>query len=213
MTRRTGVEDENSGLPDETELATDQQNLDLVDPTTKHSSAGGGNMNSSNVFLYGNMDWFQVAEQPASFDSLPPVFQQAYEMWVKNNNECTKEIIELLSPFVFGRFVTENICDWDKFFDEENYGEFESTKVNVAGVDFSVKPIPLCKVEGWFTVKLKGNVSTGDIEAHLEASGALLSDCLVFYWSFEENEELEDLDLTVGDHSGAEAIFTEDNKA
>ncbi|MEK9696042.1 MAG: hypothetical protein VW270_09770 [Candidatus Poseidoniales archaeon] len=164
------------------------------------------------VKVYGNMDWFSVAEQPDSIYTLPLEFQSAFELWEANSGESNQEIVDLLTKYVGARFVGENIPDWQELFEEDSYGEFESYKKSIAGFDFSENPIPLCKAEAWFEIQLKDGKSKSDLEKHLEEQGAELNDCLAFFWIFEDNEDLEDLDLTFGDHKGSESIFVEEDE-
>ena len=95
---------------------------------------------------------------------------------------------------------------WEEFFNEESYGEFEAAKINVVGIDFSEKPIPMCKVEAWFDVPLKEGILKNDvIKWNEENLDNHLTDAVIFFWDLDEIEELEELDLTVGDHNGCEA--------
>ena len=71
----------------------------------------------------------------------------------------------------------------------------------LAGIDFSHEPLPLCKVEAVFEVPLRKGVSKEDVVDWGEDE---LFSAVVFYWNLED---FEDLDLTVGDHSGCEAYI------
>ena len=149
----------------------------------------------------GNMDWFRVAEQPSSIDQLPPVFSEMKKIWEEDPEKNYDRIVESLSPYIGGRFVADNLFDWEHYFDDVSDGEFEAIEVNVAGIDFSHEPLPLCKVEAVFEVPLRKGVSKEDVVDWGEDE---LFSAVVFYWNLED---FEDLDLTVGDHSGCEAYI------
>jgi hypothetical protein len=44
----------------------------------------------NNVSVYGNMDWFSVAEQPNSMGSLPAEFSEAKSLWEQNDGQCMR---------------------------------------------------------------------------------------------------------------------------
>ena len=159
-------------------------------------------MKSEIVRCYGNMDWFRVAEQPPSFEALPVAFLEAKKLWSSSGEKQIGKVCELLSPFVGARFVAPNLDGWEEFLVQESFGEFEANRINVAGIDFSSEPIPLCKAEAWFDLPLKPGVDKSAFE--MWAQNADLYSAVVFYWALDA-EELQELDLTVGDHSGAEA--------
>ncbi len=162
------------------------------------------------VTVYGNMDWFRVAEQPTESCPLPPELEQANALWEADREGNSGKILELVSPFVGGRFVADNLAGWEDYLREDTFGEFEASRVRVAGVDFSDLPIPLCKAEGWFDLPLKEGVSRSDFERWVDENheGELYG-AICFYWNFEA-PELENLDLTFGDHQGAEGVIFED---
>lgn len=161
------------------------------------------------VTVYGNMAWFRVAEQPRYSETMPQEIMQAKALWDEDSEGNSEKIIQLVEPFVGGLFVADNLRGWRDFLSEETFGEFEARRLRVVGVDFSQSPIPLCKVEGWFDLPLKGGVSRSDFECWLEENfpGELFS-AISFYWEIDA-PSLEDLDLTVGDHMGAEALVVD----
>jgi hypothetical protein len=163
-------------------------------------------MQSGFVTVYGNMKWFRVAEQPKYLDLLPTKIVQAKNLWDTGKEVNSPAVIELVEPFVGGLFVADNLEGWRGLLKEETFGEFEASSIRLVGVDFSSSPIPLCKVEGWFDLPLKDGVSRSDFERWIDRDhqGELFSG-ISFYWNFSA-PELEDLDLTVGDHLGAEAL-------
>lgn len=162
--------------------------------------------------ITGNMDWFRVAEQPSSMSELPDVFASMKSKWEDDPEANRKIVVDALESFVWGRFVADNLSDWEDFFDASTYGEFEATSCSVTGFDFSSSPIPLCKVEAQFDIPLKEGVTVEEVIAwNDEVLQGDLYSALVFYWDFDDSEDLEDLDLTVGDHNGCEAtIITQD---
>lgn len=167
-------------------------------------------MKKNVVTVYGNMKWFRVAEQPPESDFLPFEMARARAQWEAEPQGNLEEVIKLVSPFVGGRFVADNLAGWRDLLTEDTFGEFEASRLRVVGVDFSNTPIPLCKVEGWFDLPLKDGVSQSDVDRWIDENhnGELFS-ALSFYWDFD-NPKLDDLDLTVADHMGAEAVVIND---
>lgn len=163
-------------------------------------------MEDNVVTVYGAMKWFRVAEQPKDSDSLPPEIEKARALWEAGAENSSEEIIRLVSPFLGGLFVADNLKGWRDLLRNESFGEFEASRLNIAGVDFSDAPIPLCKVEGWFDIPLKDGMQRSDFKRWIDQNhqGELFS-AISFYWDFD-NPKLEQLDLTVGDHMGAEAL-------
>jgi hypothetical protein len=156
------------------------------------------------------MDWFRVAEQPTNSSPLPAEVEQARSLWEADAKENSEKILELMSPFIGGRFVADNLAGWEDYLRQDTFGEFEASTVRMAGVDFTSAPIPLCKAEGWFDLPLKEGVSRSDFEHWLnENHEGELYGAICFYWNFDA-PELEHLDLTFGDHQGAEGVILED---
>ena len=161
------------------------------------------------IEVYGNMDWFSAAEQPNGFDELPPVFLEGFELWEADAAGNANLIVEKLAPYIGATFVADNIEGWEDYLDDSSFGEFLAKKIRVVGIDFSVNPPPLVKVEAWFDVELTASKTSEAFAEWIdeEHEGELYS-CIVFSWDFDLEEDLdslEDLDLTVGDHQGCEA--------
>lgn len=162
-------------------------------------------MKNKNIkFIYGNMDWWDVAEQPQGFDALPPEFIKAHGLWEASADRNFIEITQLLNPYIYGLFVANNLSDFDKMFVSEDFFEFPHVKLNISGVDFSECPLPRVKTEAIFSVTCAKEIEETFIEDCLEEKGSKLSDCVSFGWSVPNNE---DLDLTFGDNQGVEACF------
>ena len=62
-------------------------------------------------FIYGNMDWWDAAEQPDNFDVLPIDFRKAFQLWERNPETNFSKISNLLTPYLYGLFVAENLMD------------------------------------------------------------------------------------------------------
>ncbi len=106
--------------------------------------------------------------------------------------------------------MADNLTGWEDYLRQDTLGEFEASIVRMVAVDFSSAPIPLCKAEGWFDLPLKQGVSRSEFEHWLaENHDGELYGAICFYWNFAA-PELEDLDLTFGDHHGAEGVIIED---
>jgi hypothetical protein len=167
-------------------------------------------MTTKVIKVYGNMEWFRVAEQPESFDVLPDEFNEMKSLWESDSEANLNKILGKLTPYIGARFVADNLEGWKDYFDEKTYGEFEAVKIHVSGIDFSEEPIPSCKAEAWFEIALKEGILKQDVEKWIEAEhGGELYSAIVFYWNFDEYDgvDIEDLDLTFGDHNGAIGII------
>lgn len=163
--------------------------------------------------FYANMKWFKPAEQPESFDQLPSEFLKAKELWDADKDANASQIIDLINPFVGARFIASNISACEElFYDTEKDGlfEIEATKVRVVGIDFTENPIPICKAEAEFVVRVNANFDSVD-HAEWQESNGPFTDAITFYWNIPESYGLEDLDLTYGDNSGVECICQSNN--
>lgn len=163
------------------------------------------------IRILGSMKWFRVAEQPDSLNHLPDAFHYARSLWDDDPVQHAEEITNLLAPFIGGNFVADNIKGWRNFFDGDQFGEFQAVEVRPIGFDFSDAPLPLCKVEAIFEIPLCEGVSENDVAKWSDEilQGDLYT-AIIFYWDLYDIDELADLDLSVGDHSGCEASIFED---
>ena len=157
--------------------------------------------------FYGNMEWFDSADQPDDIKQLPKEFQQAKALYKKNPEGNIEEIIKLLSPFVRARFIPSNISNWEELFKypENEEVEVDATSVKVVGIQFEDSPIPSCKAEAYFDIKVTDQFSKTDLSEWQDQNDPF-TDALVFYWDFPNNGDLEDLDFTFDGHQGAECI-------
>lgn len=158
------------------------------------------------IKILGSMKWFRVAEQPDGLDHLPHAFHRAKSLWEEDPVRYAKEITKSLAPFIGGTFVADNISGWQDFFNGETFGEFQALEVRPIGFDFKDSPLPLCKVEAIFEIPLCEGVSENDVVKWSDEilQGDLYT-AIIFYWDLYDIDELADLDLSVGDHSGCEA--------
>ncbi|MDG1988107.1 MAG: hypothetical protein P8J18_09015 [Halieaceae bacterium] len=157
--------------------------------------------------IYGNMKWWDVAEQVDSIDDLPNEFGEAKKLWEDDADGNFKQIVDLLQPFIEGLLVCESIPDWENIFEVEegSFPEFSSNDVKLAGVDFGASsPLPRVKTEARFLVNFKDDINLDELEDTLEEEGEYLHSCVSFMWVLED---LDDFDLTWGDNQGAEAMI------
>ena len=156
--------------------------------------------------IYGNMEWWDVAEQVDSIDDLPNEFEEAKKLWEEDAEGNWKQIVDLLQPFIEGTFVCENIPDWEDIFEVEegSWPEFSSNETKLVGVDFGASsPLPRVKTEARFLVNFKDEINPDELEDTLEEEGESLSYCVSFRWVLEDLSD--DFELTYGDNQGAEA--------
>ena len=158
--------------------------------------------------VYGTMEWWDVAEQPDDFESLPSEFKEAFDLWKEDGEKNFEKIVLLLEGFLAGHFVAENIYDFEEFFEFESFPEAESHELQLVGVSFEdATPIPKVKTQARFRVPFADDVNFESLEEDLEAKGSHLCDCISFRWILDE---LDDYDTSFGDNLGTEALLLED---
>ena len=156
-----------------------------------------------NKIIYTNVEWFSATEDPDKI-SIPSKILEAKNIWDTNGGKSTSKICELLSEFVNCNFIAENFEDWANYFDDKNYGEFSAVKVNVVGVDFSTNNLPLIRAEAWIDILIKEKISDDDLNDWIESEWGLQSG-IIWNWLLDSEG---DLDLTMMENSGIEAIWT-----
>lgn len=161
------------------------------------------------TLVYGNMEWFDVGEQAPSFAELPKAFKTAYDLWKKGKDKHLDEIASLLTPYVIAKFLPSNVSGWETLFDLPGAGdppECEAVSVKVVGIDFSTKPIPLCKAEAIFRVPVtKAFTECQDFQSWQDENDYFHSG-ISFGWNVARTPVTEDLDFMWSNHSGCECM-------
>lgn len=160
------------------------------------------------IQVYGNMDWFNAAEQPNSFSDLPPEFLQAYELWTRDSKANHDSMVKLLEPYVYAYFIPHSIRGSEELFEcpsGDALEEIRAHKIRLVGVDFSISPIPLAKAEALFYVPVKSAFyQITDLESWQDENDLFVSG-IVFGWDIPE------VDCgSMGDHRGAECVLPYD---
>jgi len=158
-----------------------------------------------NKIIYTNVEWFSATDDPNK-NLIPSEIIEAKNVWNANGGKSTSEICMLVSKFIKCNFIAENFEDWENYFDNKNHGEFSAIKVNVVGVEFSTNNLPLIRAEAWIGVSIKEKISEDDLNDWLESEWGLQTG-IMWNWAFDNGEE--DLDLTMMENSGMEAIWTD----
>jgi len=158
-----------------------------------------------NKIIYTNVEWFSATDEPEK-NAIPNKILDAENIWNANGGKSTPEICALVSKFIKCNFIAENFEDWENYFDNKNYGEFSAVKVNVVGVDFSTNGLPLIQAEAWIDVSIQEKISDDDLNDWLESEWGLQTG-VMWNWTFDEDNG--DLDLTMMENSGMEAIWTD----
>jgi len=73
-------------------------------------------------------------------------------------------------------------------------------------VDFSTNSLPLIRAEAWIDVSIQEKISDDDLNDWLESEWGLQTGVM---WNWAFNEDDGDLDLTMMENSGMEAIWTD----
>ena len=158
-----------------------------------------------NKIIYTNVEWFSATDDPDE-NLIPSKIIEAKNVWNANGGKSTSEICMLVSKFIKCNFIAENFEDWENYFDNKNHGEFSAIKVNVVGVEFSTNNLPLIRAEAWIGVSIKEKISEDDLNDWLESEWGLQTG-IMWNWAFDNDEE--DLDLTMMENSGMEAIWAD----
>ena len=158
-----------------------------------------------NKIIYTNVEWFSATDDPEK-NAIPNKILDAENIWNANGCKSTPEICALVSKFIKCNFIAENFEDWENYFDNKNYGEFSAVKINVVGVDFSTNGLPLIRAEAWIDVSIQEKISDDDLNDWLESEWGLQTG-VMWNWAFDEDDG--DLDLTMMENSGMEAIWTD----
>ncbi|MDA7760014.1 hypothetical protein N8935_07185 [Amylibacter sp.] len=89
---------------------------------------------------------------------------------------------------------------------DSNYGEFIASKIKVSGVEFTDDPLPLIRAEAWIEVMIKETVTNDALDNWLDDEWGLQTGIM---WSWDIAND-DDLDLAMDEHSGIEALWTDD---
>ena len=73
-------------------------------------------------------------------------------------------------------------------------------------MDFSTNGLPLIQAEAWIDVSIQEKISDDDLNDWLESEWGLQTG-VMWNWAFDEDDG--DLDLTMMENSGIEAIWTD----
>ena len=155
--------------------------------------------------IYTNVEWFSATDDPDK-NLIPSEIIEAKNVWNTGGGKSTSEICMLVSKFIKCNFIAENFEDWENYFDNKTHGEFNAVKVNVVGVEFSTNNLPLIRAEAWIDVSTLEKISEDDLNDWLESEWGLQTG-IMWNWAFDNDEE--DLDLTMMENSGMEAIWTD----
>ena len=163
------------------------------------------------VILYGNMKWFDAAEEPEDIMELPSDFMEARKLFVEDIEANFEKIITLISPYLRARYVPCNLSNWEEIFSVQDMAEIEAEKIRIIGVRWDGVTFPTCKAEAIFRVPITHQFADVEIDDWQENNG-LLFDGVVFYWDVPRSEKTAELDFTFGSHLGVEcAIMDADN--
>jgi hypothetical protein len=161
---------------------------------------------NTQITVYGNMEWFDITEQPDNPADLPADFSIAYELWKQSPENNFREIARLLQPYLVAYFIPHNIRGSEGLFenpDGDELGEVQAQQIQLVGIDFTSYPVPLANAEALFVVPVKKaffeieNLDDWQNENDLFVSG------VVFGWHIPGI----DTDTMFGDHQGAECIL------
>jgi hypothetical protein len=161
--------------------------------------------NMKTITAYGNVDWFESAEQPNSFEELPACFQEAFELWTQDPAANVETVINLLQPYLQANFIPENVCGADAIIGDGSgdFLEIPAFQIKLVGVDFDTNPLPLVKAEALFEVPVTEEFDSVSNFEEWQSENDYFHSAVIFGWSIPDCE----LDLTAGNHQGTECIL------
>jgi hypothetical protein len=163
------------------------------------------------MHFYANINWFEISDQPNDFRELPPEFSAARELWDLSPEDNSTKVIKLLQPFVKARLVLANVEDWSEFFiddSKDGLGEIEADVLRVVGISFKSSPIPACRAEAIFKLRVTPEFAAVDFDEWQDDKGSL-SDSVVFYWNVVGPQTMDGYDFSAAQHLGMEFVKTD----
>ena len=156
--------------------------------------------------VYGNMKWWDVAEDAPSFSDLPSEFNEAHSLWHLDKDRNFETVVNLLEPYLIGFFVAENLSDFRKIFDFPGIPEVQCRDVHLTGIDFMKRgAFPIVKTEAFFNVPCVDEIDDINLDSWFEARGENLFDCISFGWRISLTKM--DFLLTFENNQGVESYF------
>ncbi len=130
---------------------------------------------------------------------VPAEIRQAHELWNTQGEEAREKILALLSGCLTANFVPENISTLDTLIAETE--DVEAVEVVATGFHFHQEVLPSVSAYATYRLTTVGPVDDDRLEEWQDEEGEYLTDCVNFFWAFEDPSEK--WSNVLGDHEGA----------
>lgn len=139
------------------------------------------------------------ADPNCPVEVIPQEIQSAFELWNNKGEAAREEILALLSGWVTANFVPSNIAVLDELITETD--DVEAQEVTVSDFRFSGQTLPAVTATATYRLTTVGLVDDDRLEEWQDEEGEYLTDCVNFFWTFEDPSER--WCNVLGNHEGA----------
>jgi len=152
------------------------------------------------LYFEGSKDSFDTEEMPRSWDDVPPEVKQAYEInqqqikkpGFRRSVKNSKEIIELLSPFLRGLYLIDNFDPKRKVFSAKEPETVDALRCRIDYIQYYGKNIlPQVSASALFLLRVKKRYFEieNKVCGNLELGDELASYGLTFMWDFPKFQD------------------------
>ena len=152
------------------------------------------------LYFEGSKDSFDTEEMPRSWDEVPAEVKQAYEInqrqikkpGFRRSVKNSKEIIELLSPFLRGLYLIDNFDPKRKVFSAKEPETVDALSCRIDYIQYYGKNIlPQVSASALFLLRVKKRYFEIEkkIWGNLELGDELASYGLTFMWDFPKFQD------------------------
>ncbi len=140
-----------------------------------------------------------TADPNCPAELIPQEVRKAAELWKSRGEEANEEILALLSACLTANFVPENISGLDDLIVETE--DVEAYEVVATGFHFTEGALPSITAYANYRLTTVGPVDGERLEEWQDEEGEYLTDCVNFFWAFEDPSGK--WCNVLGDHEGA----------
>lgn len=115
--------------------------------------------------------------------------------------DAEPEILAALSAMVTANFIGSNVAPVEDLMAIDPDEEIAATKIEVTGFHFGDRGLPSITAYAYYILPLHKPMSQEQLEEWEEEQGEFLTDCVNFFWKFEDPEET--WSNVIGEHEGA----------
>jgi hypothetical protein len=132
---------------------------------------------------------------------IPAELRQARALWEAQGAEANEAILALLSNLVRANFVPSNIPVLNELMTLDENEDVEAEEVRVIDFHFRDDGLPSVSAYASYMLPLHRTMTQEQIEEWEEEQSEYLTDCVNFFWTFED--PAGHWSHVIGDHQGA----------